>query len=95
MGAYAMFYIDLPLVILAEMKHHFRVLSAKGCTDRRSSGTRFDCPEIYAVPPTRIAHSETRADTLRWGRDETSVFDGRCCRPEIAEISRYSRLGRI
>jgi len=24
MEAYAMFYIDLPLVILAKMKHHFR-----------------------------------------------------------------------
>ena len=28
MDAYAMFYIDLPLVILAKMKHHFRRQSA-------------------------------------------------------------------
>jgi len=28
MDAYAMFYIDLPLLILAKMKHHFRRHSA-------------------------------------------------------------------
>jgi len=28
MDAYAMFYIDLPMVILAKMKHHFRRHSA-------------------------------------------------------------------
>ena len=90
--AYAMFYIELPLVILAKMENYFG--RHRGCADTRSSGTRFESPEICAAPQARITLSETRAGTLRWVRAEKSVCNGRCCRPGIAEISRYRRVGR-
>jgi len=65
-----------------------------GIADPRSSGTRFECPEISVAPLARIARFETRADILRCGRAETSVCIGRYCHPGIAEMSLYSRLGR-
>ena len=67
--AYAMFDIDLQLLILAKTKHHFRGHSAALIGDvqnQRSSSTRFECPYTCAVPPARIARSETVADKWRW-----------------------------
>jgi len=60
MNACAIFYIDLPLLVLAKMNHYFRMnrTAAKGCVDIRSSGTRCEYPEICAALPARIAHSE-------------------------------------
>jgi len=67
----------------------------RDCAGPLTSGTQFVRPEIYAVRLARIARYETRVDTLRNCGDETSVCNGRCRRPRIAEISGYSKVGRV
>jgi len=64
------------------------------CAVLPSTGTGFVCPEITASQLVRYAHSETCADTFSKCKDETSACYGRYCRPQIAEISGYSKLRR-
>ena len=85
MEAYAMLHIDLPPLILVKMKHQFRRHRAVFEGDVQPLGIRFECREICAAPPARIARSETRAGTWCWVRAEMSVYSGRCCRLGIAE----------
>ena len=100
-----MFYYDglrhvlyrfLPLVILAEMKHNFRRHSAIREWDVQA----FRREEIdsnvlkSALLHRHVLNVRNSCWHIRWGRAETFACNGRCCRPGIAEISRYSRVGR-
>ena len=64
-----------------------------GCTEPPTSRTRFGRPEISAARRAHIARYENRVDAMRKVR-RWSVCNGRCCRPQIVEISIYSKLGR-
>ena len=83
-----MFYINLTMVILAKMKHHFRRHSAVRQSNVQTLGRQeFDSNVLKcAVPPACIARSETRACTWRWGRAERSyATDGAVAQ----ELRRY------
>jgi len=91
-----MFYIDLPLVILAKMKYqscgHSAVL--KGDVQTLGRQELDSNVLISALLHRHVLHVPKLVLTLRWGRAGKSVCNGRCCRPGIAEISGYSRVGR-